>query len=60
MWISSRKWEALEKRIAGLEAQIQSQPKTELDGDAILKLIQEQDLKVSVNLPIRKKTIRPE
>lgn len=60
MWVPRRKWEALEKRIAGLEAQIQSQPKIELNGDAILKLIQEQELKVFVNLPIRKKTTHPE
>lgn len=36
MWISKKKWEALEKRVADLEGQVQSQP------DVIIETISKQ------------------
>lgn len=35
MWISKKKWESLEKRIADLEVQVQSQLKVKIDINAI-------------------------
>lgn len=35
MWISKKKWESLEKRIADLEGQVQSQLKVKIDINAI-------------------------
>lgn len=41
MWISKKKWQALEKRMADLEVRVQSQPKqdivTDYAKDAIVK-----------------------
>lgn len=35
MWISKKKWKALEKRVADLEGQVQSQLDIKIDIDAI-------------------------
>ena len=40
MWISKKRWESLEKRIADLEEQVQSQHETKVDIDMVTRRIQ--------------------
>lgn len=40
MWISGKKWEALEKRVTDLEGQIQGQPRVTIDVKAIRQNLQ--------------------
>lgn len=40
MWISKKKWQVLEKRIADLEEQIQGQLDVKIDADAIRRTLQ--------------------
>ncbi|WP_176255366.1 hypothetical protein [Enterocloster alcoholdehydrogenati] len=56
MWISKKKWDALEKRVADLEGQVQSQPirfseniKAQLRGSDISSALAEELKKVVVN-----------
>ena len=41
MWISKKKWQALEKRVADLEEQVQGQLKVEFDAELLNRQIQE-------------------
>lgn len=41
MWISKKKWQVLEKRIADLEAQVQGQLNIEIDAESLNRQIQE-------------------
>lgn len=41
MWISKKKWNMLEKRIADLEEQVQGQLKVEFDAELLNRQIQE-------------------
>lgn len=56
VWISKKKWDALEKRVADLEGQVQSQPirfseniKAQLRGSDISSALAEELKKVVVN-----------
>lgn len=56
MWISKKKWQALEKRVADLEGRVQSQPirlsgniKAQLDNSDISSVLVEELKKVVVN-----------
>lgn len=39
MWISKKKWQALEKRVADLEEQVQGQLEVKIDADTIRKML---------------------
>ncbi|MCI7383743.1 MAG: hypothetical protein SPI21_23105 [Hungatella hathewayi] len=39
MWISKKKWNMLEKRIADLEEQVQGQLEVKIDADTIRKML---------------------
>lgn len=41
MWISKKKWQALEKRVADLEGQVQGQLEVEFDAELLNRQIQE-------------------
>ena len=41
VWISKKKWQALEKRVADLEGQVQGQLKVEFDAESLNHQIQE-------------------
>lgn len=56
MWISRKKWNALERRVANLEAEVQGQPirlsgniKAQLDNSDISSVLVEELKKVVVN-----------
>ncbi len=40
MWISKKKWQALEKRVADLEVQVQGQLDVKIDADSIRRALQ--------------------
>lgn len=40
MWISKKKWQALEKRVADLEGQVQGQLEVKIDSDAIRQALE--------------------
>ncbi|MBO5199557.1 MAG: hypothetical protein J6B85_13755 [Lachnospiraceae bacterium] len=48
MWISRKKWDALEKRVADLKGKVQGQLETEITPEMIRQSIQGMDLKVSL------------
>lgn len=39
VWISKKKWQALEKRVADLEEQVQGQLEVKIDADTIRKML---------------------
>lgn len=45
MWISKKKWQDLEKRVADLEVQVQGQRKMKIDMESVTGRIQESLLK---------------
>lgn len=52
MWVSKRKWNALEKRVAYLEGQVQSQLDVKIDTKAFQEILQNfERLDLSVELP---------
>lgn len=40
MWISKKKWQSLEKRVADLERQVQGQPDVKIEANAIRQNLQ--------------------
>lgn len=52
MWVSKRKWNALEKRVTDLERQVQSQLDVKIDTKAFQKMLRNiERLDLSVELP---------
>lgn len=45
MWVSKKKWETLEKRVADLEGQVQGQLEVKVDADIIKKRVHQLEQK---------------
>lgn len=52
VWLSKKKWQILEKRIADLEEQVQGQLDVKIDVDAIRKMLHSiERIELSANIP---------